>query len=479
MLHYLLNVTATWLLSLVVFDVFLRRETHHTYNRMYLSGTLLLGILLPLWSWQSDALIYTTNAISKPVEQVAIARENLVNAAETSKMMLSWQDALWLVYLIGVGVAIAMVIKELFVIAGLYKKGTKSKDGVWTIIETGKEHTPFSAFRMIFLNSKQNYNDEQLRIILMHEEQHGHSLHFIDLLMMQLAKIVFWFHPLIYIYHSRLMMIHEYQADAAVEKSPNEYGHFLIEQSMLRSAPVLSHSFNRSPVKKRILMLTRKSAAASRLKQLLVLPLVLVCVFCFTENAFSGDSPKKNGNKLVYKGNEFEMWGSPPDTVQVEDPVTGEWTIAVTTIDSFPIKMNNETIYRQSEMSQDELAAISETTIKQLHDKLYEKVEPEIAKLPDGEYSIYTFKIIVDKKGNTVYAQGTDGFNYNDPGRKNKDLNKQIEAIAEKVTATLNNRVKVSPAKRGGVPVVFMVENLFNRKVFVVKNHNVTLGEPK
>jgi hypothetical protein len=43
MLQYLLNATAIWLISLVLFDLFLRRESYHGYNRFYLLFTTLVG----------------------------------------------------------------------------------------------------------------------------------------------------------------------------------------------------------------------------------------------------------------------------------------------------------------------------------------------------------------------------------------------------------------------------------------------------
>src|SRR5690606_14038589 len=106
----------------------------------------------------------------------------------------------------------------------LYRIGTKSKDGTWTIIETGKHQSPFSAFRYVFISSKANYTYEELEMILAHEEQHGHLLHFIDVLIYRIASIVFWFNPMIYLLEKRLLIVHEYQADAAVNSMPSEYG---------------------------------------------------------------------------------------------------------------------------------------------------------------------------------------------------------------------------------------------------------------
>jgi len=55
MVSYLLNVSAIWLLSLLCFDIFLKRETYHAMNRAYLLATLVLGLLIPLMTWPAAA----------------------------------------------------------------------------------------------------------------------------------------------------------------------------------------------------------------------------------------------------------------------------------------------------------------------------------------------------------------------------------------------------------------------------------------
>ncbi len=480
MLQYLLNATAIWLLSLVLFDVLLRKDATHTYNRIYLLATLLMGMLIPLWSWGRDAAIYATPAVGKPAGQIVQAKQSVVVAAEQSQVMLSWQHILLMVYLAGVVVSLMFIAKEAWTIYRLYRKGVTSKDGVWTIVETGQEHSPFSAFRLVFISAKTNYDDEQLKMILMHEEQHGHSLHFIDLMLIQLAQVVFWFHPLVYVFKTRLLMIHEYQADAAVEKSPKEYGAFLIEQSMLRSAPALSHSFNRSPVKNRIAMLARKKVSSTVLKKIMLVPLAMLCVFCFSENAFSGGKQERKGNKLYYNGNEFEMWapGGGADTVMVQDPVTGEMTIAITRIDSFPIKMNGEYIYRSDEMSRAETDMIKETTKKQLTEKLYKAVKDDIAKLPDGRYLIYAGRVVIDKSGAIVLADEGNGYEVDSP-YQNQTVKAQIAKINGRMTNALSGGMKVEPVMRAGQPVNFLMDNVYGNSNFIVKDHEVTIKEYK
>ncbi|HXS36000.1 MAG TPA: M56 family metallopeptidase, partial [Flavipsychrobacter sp.] len=259
MLQYLINMTAIWVLSLAAFDIFFRHESYHGYNRAYLLSTFLLGIVLPGFAWHNSTFEYTF-ILGRSVEQTSAIRQTISNTASNNTPTVDWQQYLEYIYLAGVIISTILLIIEALKIFNLYKNGNKLKEGKWIIIETHKGHSPFSLGRYIFTGSKGQYSEAEWQIIVAHEQRHGKLLHFIDLLLMQLARIVFWFHPLVYIYNKRLLLLHEYQADASIQTEPVKYGHFLVEQSMLQTTPSLSHSFIRSPIKNRILMLTKRSS---------------------------------------------------------------------------------------------------------------------------------------------------------------------------------------------------------------------------
>ena len=272
MLQYLLGATTTWLVSLVLYDIFLRRENYHGYNRFYLLFTFLLGSFLPLWQGLRAGHNFTYTP------------DRVFGAS------VEWGKWLAVIYLCGVALALFLLFIDIFKLVAFYRIGNKSTEEGWTIIETGKEHPPFSYLDILFITSRASYSDDEWNMILSHEKQHSILLHLIDLLLMQLARIIFWFHPLVYIYNKRLLLVHEYQADMASSQQPKEYGRFLVEQAVLQAAPALSHSFNRSPIKNRIIMLTKNASprtGTSNLKLLLVVPLTLACLFFFTKNSFS------------------------------------------------------------------------------------------------------------------------------------------------------------------------------------------------
>ncbi|MGN6478092.1 MAG: M56 family metallopeptidase [Flavipsychrobacter sp.] len=486
MLQYILNTSAIWLLSLLVFDLFFSKEAYHGFNRAYLLLTFILGLLLPLWSWHGIGFEYAGN-LAQPVTERSAAIKDSITNSKAANVASGKELILLFIYLAGVLVSLVLTIKETLTIINSYKRGDKFKDGVWTIVETGKQHSPYSAFRYVFISSKKDYSDDELRIILTHEEQHGHLLHFFDLLFMQVAKIVCWFHPLVYMYAERLSIVHEYQADAAVDKAPKEYGQFLIEQAILQSAPALSHSFNRSPIKKRIMMLTRNSSSLSKGKILITLPLVLVCILCFTKNAFSDDKRVRNGNTITFWGNTIKLDVAVPDTITMIDPSTGKEVIRITQRDPRPGMLNDQKIYTSYEIQEmgNRMSAAANSTAgftdKGIKEYLLTNMKEELKALKDGSYYLHLDNVVVDKNGAIAYfeyAGLTMAAEMNGGGMhiSIKDtIDKKIQdAIARKLTELLHDAPTHIAATVKGEYVPMLVGNTDFYNPFTVKNGKLT-----
>jgi hypothetical protein len=96
-------------------------------------------------------------------------------------------------------------------------------------------------------------------------------------------------------------MVHEYQADNT-KAQPKEYGNFLVTQAMMQNSPSITHSFNRSPIKNRIVMLTQTSTNRSKYKLIFSVPLAVVCLLFFSKNAISQNNGAKKPS-MVHLGN--------------------------------------------------------------------------------------------------------------------------------------------------------------------------------
>ena len=200
----------------------------------------------------------------------------------------AWKELslLWIVYWIGfVGMA-ARVLWGLAKIVLMAVRGQSERlsDGC-LLIQTDEAKVPFSFFKWVFvpslpqLSESSNPNpNPNITLMLAHERAHAHGWHSVDVLFAEILCVVFWFHPVSHWYRSALRAVHEYlaDADAARHADRKQYGLLLIGQSQSGMPIAFANHFFQSPLKQRLIMLTKKASAPVRaIKFGLVAPLAL------------------------------------------------------------------------------------------------------------------------------------------------------------------------------------------------------------
>ncbi len=278
-LDFLLRSGACLIVFYGFYWLFLRKETFHLFNRVYLLAAAALSLALPLVRMTSP---FFTTVI--PASALESSRSVAPLRPPTSIDPLS---VLLLVYLAGAGLFLGRL---LFRLASLYviarKCGCRRNDGLKVVV-CGHHGEPFSFFHYIFID-RTNLGDGDLDRILAHEMVHVRQLHSVDILVSELVSIVQWFNPFVWPYKRSLRETHEYLADRAVIAqgcSLARYQLLIVEQHVGGELFTLASSFRTSQIKRRITMLTkRESKGLKRLKPLLILPLALVLVLAFAES---------------------------------------------------------------------------------------------------------------------------------------------------------------------------------------------------
>ena len=469
MLEYLLKTTVVWGVCLVFFELFLKKEKYYSWNRTFLLFTLLTGVFMPLLRLGGNENL-STLVLEEPAAQISNFANSLSNVSTLAKQKNENIISIgWSIYFIVLAIALFILIREILLLTALYKRGKKSRIGKYTIIETGIKQSPFSFFNLIFVKAKDSYSPSQWKFILQHEQQHSLLLHSIDKIVLLLLRAGFWFHPLIYVYHKKMMLVHEYQADEAIVENKGDYGRFLIEQAMLNQPSLIAHSFNYSPLKQRIFMLTQKKSPALHLaKYLLALPLMLCLIISCSKSSLSQDRIRK-GNKIQFRGNEFEIKTLAPDTVFVEDPVTGELLVKVITRNPIITAVNGKPVHQDQAM----FAPIYLGAENSLEQYVFNQLKPELDKLDDGSYNISAFNVVVDEKGKLVYYE-TSGIQ---PVQNKQIIKQEIkDRIDKSLFKALNNSMKFKPAVLKGEKVNSIIDlQLSGKHQIVVTDHNASI----
>ena len=287
MLYYILQIIACQVLFLLVYDLFLKRETFFNYNRAYLLITALLSFVLPFIKIDNLKNLAPDNFIVNLPELIIgnINQDVTVNKvlAEQAKIGVNETNtSIWLyVLLLGMFIMVVVFMNKLIKIINLKLKNPQQWSGNVLIVRILKSNMAFSFFNTIFLGEK--ISEEQEKTILKHELVHVNQYHSVDLLFFEITKILLWFNPLIYMYKNRIEALHEYIADKTTVKQngKNNYYKQLLNQVFETNNVSFTNSFfKKSLIKKRIIMLQKsKSKKVNVLKYALSIPLIFGMLF--------------------------------------------------------------------------------------------------------------------------------------------------------------------------------------------------------
>ncbi|MEM1328792.1 MAG: TonB family protein, partial [Bacteroidota bacterium] len=287
MLTYLLEVTICWSIFYLLYATLLRKETFFHTNRWYLLGTLAVGLLIPLISWQPqpDTIYHSGAELFQPIHQSLDQFDDTIQIIAQENTW-TWLDILLLIYVLGAIIVGYRFLYGLFQIWQLYNRSDVQRQGDILLVQTDQEHLPFSFFNLLFWSCTFEAALKEEAQILKHEVAHIDQKHTLDLLFVEILQIVFWCSPIIYCYRIALRNTHEYLADALVLKDAKrkDYGRLLLKQSMSSIQIALANHFIQSQLKNRILMMTRhESHKRNLMKYLPLLPLLLLTVLAFSK----------------------------------------------------------------------------------------------------------------------------------------------------------------------------------------------------
>ncbi|MDT0552809.1 M56 family metallopeptidase [Urechidicola vernalis] len=273
MINYIVQVVLFQILFLVVYDLFLQKETFFKWNRLYLLATPVLSFIIPFIKFESlknsvsqESIIWLPEVVLNP-EMVMV--EQMSNPTETFNLLN------WLFY-IGVGVSVLLFLWNLTKIVRLIRQNKKVKQQQFSLVLMDNQKSPFSFFNYIFIH-KDTLKKDDFQII-QHELVHAKQYHTLDLLFFEIFKIAMWFNPLIFIYQKRITVLHEFISDAEVVKENDKKTYFnnLLSQTFnVEGISFTNQFYKKSLIKKRIAMITKtQSHKLKQLKYLVLVPLL-------------------------------------------------------------------------------------------------------------------------------------------------------------------------------------------------------------
>jgi hypothetical protein len=180
-------------------------------------------------------------------------------------------------YYVGVAISLLVTLHSFLRLLKLYLSSEKIVlDRRTAVIHPGIQ--PFSFLGALFVRSR---NEDP--IIIHHEMVHIRQNHWIDLVLIEVAAIVLWFNPVIYLYRRSIIIQQEYIADqhTLISVPIEEYLNCITRQLESNLYSRMINGFNTQSIKQRIIMMTN-TKKYSAVRYLLVLPLIAVLTLAFT-----------------------------------------------------------------------------------------------------------------------------------------------------------------------------------------------------
>lgn len=301
-LLYVVQISFAWGVLALLYRFLFARETFFQLNRAYLLFSLFAGAMLPFWPALAPATGTPVLAgLALPEITVGEAAVPGTGASFTIIQVLGW--------LYGAGVALAFS-RMLLGLGRLYWLGQtacrETLPGFGVLIRSEAVSMPFSFFHWVFVPLDFHDNEPDQQAILAHELAHARDGHSVDVIFTEIFCIIFWFHPLAHWYRKSLREVHEYLADAhaAGQSGRRQYGLLLLQQAQIVRTVSFVHHFYQSPLKQRLIMLTKKSSAPVRgLQYGLMLPVFLLLAFLFQQAPVmaqtTGTPPAKDNTVLT------------------------------------------------------------------------------------------------------------------------------------------------------------------------------------
>ena len=298
---------------ILLYYAFLEKEKMFVFNRFFLLVSLFVSYIVPFIS-------LTIPAIQQEKSQLVFeeALQNIIISPAKETTIISWENALWIVYF---GMTIFLIIRNLTTIIRILNiKGKLIKFNNQKIKILNKNIPPFSFLNTIYIGKKYFENNEIDERIFLHEKTHITQKHSWDLILVELLKVLTWFNPALYFYKKVMVTNHEFLADESVLSKKfdlRSYQNLILNEITDYQTLNFTHSFNFNNTKNRFIMMNKQNSKFLGLKKILSVPILIFVLLLFAEKTFA--TKKENKNVTVKPTIKNEDVATPIDPNNMTD----------------------------------------------------------------------------------------------------------------------------------------------------------------
>ncbi len=294
MIAYILKSSLSLIVLFGLYWFLLRKEKLFVFNRFFLIASLIFSLVLPFITvpvnLQATPRLENFIPVYDNVVRKVNTQDNITHIevnisqtyAEKQSPPINISTILLLLYFSGVLIFLFRFLRNIFIIIRRSKLSEKTNFKGYRIVLTDEKTGSCCFFNSIFVNRTDYLNGNIEKELLDHELEHARQFHTIDIILVELVKIFYWFNPVHVLYDRAIRINHEYLADNMVIRDKSDIDNyadklvkFVASGSNMQLTSGLNHSFTR----KRLLMMSKTKSGRYAYSFRIMITLSLMLVF--------------------------------------------------------------------------------------------------------------------------------------------------------------------------------------------------------
>ena len=343
MITFIIKSSLSLIILFGLYWLLLKNEKLFIFNRYFLVFALIFSLVIPfiyipVHVQESENFGKALIALDNNIQYVTLNQSNISQGNNSYTLsepagnsFISIPLVLFLIYIIGLLLFLIRFLRNINKVIHTIKISEKIPLKGYRIILTDDNPGPHSFFKNIFLNREDYLEGRIDKEMLNHELEHVKQLHSIDIIIVEIVKIIYWFNPVYLLYDRAIRINHEYLADNnAIRDNYNikNYTEKLFSFIPTANIPLTSGS-SHSFTKRRLLMMTKSKSGLfiNRLRiatTLFMLAIVFLILGFKVSDKLSPDLNSLNDlseiQQNVVKGIVLKEDGNPLRLVTVATP---------------------------------------------------------------------------------------------------------------------------------------------------------------
>ncbi|MGH1386076.1 M56 family metallopeptidase [Kordia sp.] len=302
MIAYLLKSGLCLALILLVYKVFLARERMYVFNRYYLLFGLCFSLLVPFVTMETivEAPI-VENLNSGNTTDHLPAFDAALPMESSPSGIPAWMYVTISMYILGYLLFFFRFTRNIYRIFYKIIKSVRVRYKTASLVLLKENILPHTFLHYIFLEKDAYDTHDIAEELYTHELAHVTQKHSLDIILIELIQIVFWFNPLLIYYKKAMQLNHEFLADDAVLKSNTQipaYQHLLLENAHWNNNLHLASNLNFSVTKKRLQMMTKHTTRVRVwIIATLTIPIFIGALFLFSTKVVAQETKTNKVSK--------------------------------------------------------------------------------------------------------------------------------------------------------------------------------------